>query len=116
MNGIALKSITFLGFFVVSSTSSVLAKVSCAEIAAHHIDRFYESRIELESVTSDAENPCTGAVERAAVESNPGEGTLLFFDSGDVRANLDRFQAFICADGRAYVRNLVKNQEICDTR
>jgi hypothetical protein len=116
MNGIALKSITMLGFFAISSTSSVLAKVSCAEIAAHHIDRFYESQMELESVTSNAENLCTGAIERAAVESNPGEGTLLFFDSGDVRANLDRFQVLLCADGRAYVRNLVKNQVICDTR
>ncbi|MGY8959222.1 MAG: hypothetical protein ACKVKG_06780 [Alphaproteobacteria bacterium] len=89
MNKTALKSITILGFFAVSSVSPVLAKVSCAEIAAHHIDRFYDSQMELESVTSDAENPCRGAVERVAVESNPGEGTLLFFDSGDVHAKLD---------------------------
>ncbi|MBL4721960.1 MAG: hypothetical protein JKY20_12635 [Alphaproteobacteria bacterium] len=116
MHVTGLKSILVLGFFAVSAVSPVVAKVSCAEIAAHHIDRFFESRMEIESATSQSINPCTGKLEQAAIESNPGEGTLLFFDSGDVRANLDRFQAFLCFDGRAYVRNLVKKQDICDTR
>lgn len=110
------KSTIALGFLALVSASPAHAKISCAEIAAHHIDRFFDSLMEMESVPSQDENPCTGAMERVAVESNPAEGTVLFFDSGDVRANLDRFQAILCMDGRAYVRNLVKNSDICDTR
>jgi hypothetical protein len=114
--GIRKNSTFAIGFMALVSASPSHAKISCAEIAAHHIDSFFDSLIKLESIPSRHENPCTGTMEKVAVESNPAEGTILFFDSGDVQANLDRFHAILCKDGRAYVRNLVKSSEICDTR
>lgn len=116
LSGIRKNSIISIGFMALVTASPSYAKMSCAEIAAHHIDSFFDSLMELESVPSRHENPCTGAMEKVAVESNPAEGTVLFFDSGDVRADLDRFHAILCTDGRAYVRNLVKSSEVCDTR
>lgn len=108
-----LFTIFVLGNFI---SGNVAAQVNCEQIALSHIDAFVDHPMEIENVDTVTKNPCNGKLEQAAVELKPGEGRLTLFLNGDLFADLERYTALACRDGRAFVRNVTREHVICDTR
>lgn len=93
-----------------------IAQVDCSEVANNHIEIFMGHSMEMENVNDVLLNKCTGKNEAAAVEMKPGEGKVISFVGGDIEGDLEKYAVLVCSDGRSFVKNIMKDHLICDTR